>query len=105
MAGEDGILDRVKSGRFLIGGEWVEPASRARFDVVTPSDETVYASVPCAEGPDIDEAVAAARRAFDHGPWPALSHAERGDSSSGSPTPWSRARRFSRRSGLTKSAG
>jgi aldehyde dehydrogenase (NAD+) len=75
----DGQLERVKRGRFLIGGEWVAPSGRRMFDIVTPSDETIFASVPCANGADIDAAVAAARRAFDDGPWPRLSHAERGD--------------------------
>jgi betaine-aldehyde dehydrogenase len=70
-------LDRIKRGGFLINGQWSTPLDRRRFEIVTPSDETVYASVPCADGRDIDAAVAAARRAFDHGPWPRLSHAER----------------------------
>jgi betaine-aldehyde dehydrogenase len=78
MTGDDDLLARVKKGRFLIGGEWIEPAPRRMFDIVTPSDETVFASVPCAAAEDIDSAVAAARAAFDDGPWPRLSHAERG---------------------------
>lgn len=78
MTTEDALLDRVKRGRFLIGGEWVEPGDRRRFDIVTPSDETVFAAAPCATGDDIASAVAAARHAFDHGPWPGLSAAERG---------------------------
>jgi betaine-aldehyde dehydrogenase len=78
MASDDSLLERVKRGRFLIDGEWIEPTNRRMFEIVTPSDETVFATVPCANGADIDAAVAAARRAFDHGPWPALPHAERG---------------------------
>jgi betaine-aldehyde dehydrogenase len=78
MSAADSMMERVKRGRFLIGGEWVAPANRRLFDIITPSDETVFASVPCANGEDIDAAVAAARRAFDSGPWPGLSHAERG---------------------------
>lgn len=70
-------LDRVRRGRFLIGGEWIEPAGRATYEVVTPSDETVFATIPFATGADIENAVAAARAAFDHGPWPRLSHRER----------------------------
>jgi len=77
MTGDDQTLDRVRRGRFYIGGEWIEPGSRERFDVITPSDETVFASVPCATAQDIDRAVSAARDAFDHGPWPRLSHRER----------------------------
>ena len=78
MTTEDALLDRVKRGRFLIGGEWIEPGDRRRFDIVTPSDETVFASVPCANADDIARAVAAARDAFDNGPWPSTDPAERG---------------------------
>jgi betaine-aldehyde dehydrogenase len=78
MSVDNELLDRVKRGRFLIGGTWVEPASRRLFDIVTPSNETVFASVPCATAEDIADAVAAAREAFDNGPWPALAPHERG---------------------------
>ena len=70
-------LDQIKRGRFLIDGVWLAPSDRRHFEIITPSNETVYASVPCADARDINAAVAAARRAFDHGPWPRLSHAER----------------------------
>ena len=72
-------LDEIRGGRFLIGGKWSSPAGRRLFDIVTPADETVFASVPLAEAADIDAAVAAARDAFDTGPWPHLSHAERAE--------------------------
>ena len=70
-------LDRVRRGGFLIDGQWSTPTDRRPFEIVTPSDETVYATVPCADGRDIDAAVAAARKAFDRGPWPKLTHTER----------------------------
>jgi betaine-aldehyde dehydrogenase len=79
MTGIDQTLDRVRRGRFYIGGEWIEPGSRSRFDVITPSDETVFATIPFATEQDIDRAVNAARHAFDHGPWPRLSHRERAE--------------------------
>jgi betaine-aldehyde dehydrogenase len=78
MTEDSALLDRVKRGRFLIGGAWIEPGERRRFDIVTPSDESIFASVPCATAQDIADAVAAAREAFDHGPWPMTSPAERG---------------------------
>jgi aldehyde dehydrogenase (NAD+) len=65
--------------RFFIDGEWVLPSSDATFDVVDSSTEQVYFSVPEAQAVDIDRAVAAARRAFDDGPWPRMSHVERGE--------------------------
>jgi betaine-aldehyde dehydrogenase len=41
--------------------------------------EEVYGSVPDATEADVDRAVAAARRAFDEGPWPRMSPEERAD--------------------------
>lgn len=78
MTTNNALLDRVKLGRFLIGGAWIDAGDRRRFDIVTPSDESIFASVPCATARDIEDAVAAAREAFDHGPWPTLAPSERG---------------------------
>src|SRR5271167_4924188 len=78
MSGRDELLNRVKQGRFLIDGTWVEPRDRRLFDVITPSTELMFASPPCANAADIADAVAAARRAFDIGPWPGLSPQDRG---------------------------
>jgi aldehyde dehydrogenase (NAD+) len=65
--------------RFFIGGEWVAPASEATIDVIDSTSEEVYYTVAEAAAADITRAVAAARRAFDDGPWPRLSHAERAE--------------------------
>jgi aldehyde dehydrogenase (NAD+) len=64
--------------QFFIGGAWVEPATDARIIVTSPSTEETFIEVAEAATPDIDRAVAAARAAFDQGPWPRMSHAERG---------------------------
>jgi aldehyde dehydrogenase (NAD+) len=48
-----------------IGGEWVQPSSAARIDVISSSTEEHIGSVPEAAEADVDAAVAAARRAFD----------------------------------------
>ena len=63
--------------RLFIGGDWVEPSSSAVFDVVSPTSEELVGRVPEAQNADIDKAVAAAREAFDHGPWPHMAPAER----------------------------
>ena len=63
--------------RFFIGGQWVEPSSAARIDVRDSATEEVFLSVAEAQVEDIDRAVAAARQAFDRGPWPRMTHAER----------------------------
>lgn len=55
--------------RFFIGGEWVRPSSDAKIDVVMSSTEEVFISVAEAQKADVERAVAAARTAFDYGPW------------------------------------
>lgn len=63
--------------RFFIGGQWVTPSTSAKIDVITSSTEELFFRVAEAQAEDINAAVAAARDAFDHGPWPRMSHAER----------------------------
>src|ERR1700722_2584830 len=63
--------------RFYIGGEWVAPSSSDVIDVIQPATEDVYLQVAEAKAADVDRAVAAARLAFDEGPWPFLAPAER----------------------------
>jgi aldehyde dehydrogenase (NAD+) len=63
--------------RLFIGGEWVAPASNRTIEVVNPTTEDVAGTVPEAVEADVDRAVAAARAAFDSGPWPRMSPAER----------------------------
>ena len=62
-----------------IGGEWVAPASTKTFTVVNPATQEVVATVPEGTEPDMDRAVAAAREAFDNGPWPKTSGKERAE--------------------------
>jgi acyl-CoA reductase-like NAD-dependent aldehyde dehydrogenase len=61
--------------KMLIGGEWVAAAST--FSTYDPSDGSKLTEAPEGTAKDIDAAVAAARRAFDSGPWPATTPAER----------------------------
>jgi aldehyde dehydrogenase (NAD+) len=63
--------------RFYIGGEWVEPAGSELIDVISPHTEEVIGRVPDGTAADMDRAVAAARDAFDNGPWPQLAPEER----------------------------
>lgn len=60
-----------------IDGQWRLPVRQQSFASFDPSDESVLAQVPAASAEDIELAVQAARRAFDEGPWPRLSGAER----------------------------
>lgn len=63
----------------FIDGRWVAPSSDATIDVIVPATEELYIRVAEAREPDIERAVAAARKAFDEGPWPRMSHIERAD--------------------------
>lgn len=60
-----------------IDGQWRKPTKNGTFAVVNPSTEEVIHHVPAATAEDIDAAVRAARKAFDEGPWPRMSGAER----------------------------
>ncbi|MEO3862442.1 aldehyde dehydrogenase [Acrocarpospora sp. B8E8] len=61
----------------FIGGDWMAPASTGTIDVVSPHTEEIIARVPDGTPADMDRAVAAARTAFDHGPWPRMTMPER----------------------------
>jgi acyl-CoA reductase-like NAD-dependent aldehyde dehydrogenase len=65
--------------RFFIGGEWVVPASDATVDVIDSGTEEVYYTIAAAAPDDMTRAVAAARHAFDAGPWSRLTHVERAE--------------------------
>jgi acyl-CoA reductase-like NAD-dependent aldehyde dehydrogenase len=67
------------SDRFFIGGQWAAPSSDAKISVIDSDTEQVYFTVPEAQAGDISRAVAAAREAFDSGPWPWLTHQQRAD--------------------------
>jgi acyl-CoA reductase-like NAD-dependent aldehyde dehydrogenase len=62
---------------FYIDGKWASPSSSAKINVLNSGTEELFASIAEAQEPDIDRAVAAARNAFDHGPWPRMTHSER----------------------------
>lgn len=61
----------------FINGAWVAPALGDTLAVVDPATEEVFHHIPAATRADADAAVAAARAAFDHGPWPRMSGKDR----------------------------
>jgi aminomuconate-semialdehyde/2-hydroxymuconate-6-semialdehyde dehydrogenase len=61
----------------LIGAEWRPSADGARFDTHDPHDGALLASVAAGGAEEATAAVGAARRAFDEGPWPRMTAAER----------------------------
>ena len=65
-------------GRLLIDGRWADARSGRTFATTNPSDESVITEVAEAGPDDVDAAVAAARKAFETGPWPKMPAADRG---------------------------
>ncbi|MGN6319647.1 aldehyde dehydrogenase [Trinickia sp.] len=70
-------LNQNVLSRFFVDGQWVQSRSNEFASLVSPSTETEFALVPLAGIGDVDSAVDAARRAFDTGPWPRMSGADR----------------------------
>ncbi len=66
-----------RPGRLLIGGEWVESKSSVRIPVLDPATGAEIATVADANAADVDRAVAAARAAFETGPWATMLPAAR----------------------------
>ena len=62
-----------------IGGDWVAPDATGVIEVISAHSEEVIGQVPDTSPADMDRAVAAARDAFDHGPWPRMTPAERAE--------------------------
>ena len=72
------MSERLRSyDKLFIGGRWEDPSSQRVIDVISPTTEEKIAHIPEGQAADIDAAVAAARQAFDSGPWPRLSQNER----------------------------
>src|SRR6202158_4944053 len=73
-----GVTTEVKTYQMHINGEWVASKSTKTFPVYDPSTEEVIAQVPDAGADDVNRAVAAAKAAFEEGPWATTTAQERG---------------------------
>ncbi|MYT70841.1 MULTISPECIES: aldehyde dehydrogenase [unclassified Streptomyces] len=71
------MTELVEHGQLFIGGELTDPLGKDVIEVVSPHTGEVFGRVPHAAPGDVDRAVAAARRAFDEGPWPRMTLDER----------------------------
>ncbi|MDQ8043056.1 MAG: aldehyde dehydrogenase family protein [Solirubrobacteraceae bacterium] len=72
------LTDLRRHQQFYIGGAWVDPSGSGLVKVVSPATAgEQIATVPEATTADADAAVAAAREAFDKGPWATLTPLER----------------------------
>src|SRR3979490_63996 len=69
----------INATKLLINGRWVNSTSGKTFPTINPSTGEVITQVAEADAPDVDKAVAAARAAFDKGPWRKMSAAQRGN--------------------------
>ncbi len=67
-----------KPRKMLINGKWVSSISGKTFPTYNPATGEILAQVAEGDRQDIDEAVKAARKAFDHGPWRRMTASERG---------------------------
>jgi betaine-aldehyde dehydrogenase len=75
------VMPKSEVARYqrYIAGEWVDAASGETYEVIDPSTEEVVARVPKGGVADAEKAAAAAREAFDRGPWPRMKAVERGE--------------------------
>ena len=67
----------MRTYRLFIDGDFVDAADGRTFDSVNPFSQEVVATVARAGPEDVRRAIVAARNAFDSGPWPRYSRAER----------------------------
>lgn len=68
---------KKKRHDMLIDGAWREGHDGNWLEVLNPANEQLIAEVPSGGPADIDRAVTAARRAFDHDPWSRMRPSER----------------------------
>jgi len=61
-----------------VAGEWIDALAGDRREILCPADGRFVADVSEARRTDTEHAIAAARRAFDTGPWPGTAEGERG---------------------------
>lgn len=71
------IAHDVLTARLWIDGKYADAADGATYDDVDPASGDVFARVAAGGAEDVGRAVAAARRAFDSGPWPRTTAAQR----------------------------
>jgi aldehyde dehydrogenase (NAD+) len=68
----------VSATKLLINNRWVPSESGKTFATVNPSTGEEICQIAEADAADVDKAVHAARRAFEHGPWRKLPASQRG---------------------------
>ena len=67
----------VQPGRLFIDGVWRDASDGATWEQMNPATNEEVTTFAVGSADDVDRAVAAARRAFDEGPWPRIGAKER----------------------------
>ena len=73
-------MEDINTFKMLINGEWVNSSDGGCFESYNPANNKVWATFPEATVDDVDQAVRAARDAFENESWSNISPTERGDS-------------------------
>ncbi|HKE26766.1 MAG TPA: aldehyde dehydrogenase family protein [Bryobacteraceae bacterium] len=69
---------RVSATKILINNRWVDSASGKTFPVINPATGEEICQIAEADSADVDQAVTAARAAFERGPWRKMPASARG---------------------------
>jgi aldehyde dehydrogenase (NAD+) len=67
----------LREYKLFINNEFVDAADKRTFPSINPSNQETVATIARAAASDVHKAIAAARDAFDNGPWPRMSRDER----------------------------
>jgi aldehyde dehydrogenase (NAD+) len=78
VAAADEIAVALPELKLLIGNRWIASASGKTFTTINPSTGEEICEVAEADTADVEQAVRAARSAFEHGPWRSMRASERG---------------------------
>jgi aldehyde dehydrogenase (NAD+) len=73
----DFVAPIAHADKLYIGGRWVAPTTKKKLQLVSPIDDEQFFEVAEAGAGDLEAAVSAARKAFDHGLWPRMPPPER----------------------------
>jgi aldehyde dehydrogenase (NAD+) len=68
---------KIAPGKLLVGGKWLDAKSGKTFPTVNPTTSEPITQIAEADAIDVDLAVQAARKAYESGPWPKMSGADR----------------------------
>ena len=71
------LNEKPRHYAMFVDGQWVASSGGDVMERLSPAHDVLVSVVPKGTREDADRAVAAARRAFDDGPWPSMGGAER----------------------------